>query len=88
MHDRIASVGAATCPTAASHKGRFTTLKDTITFNVQRDTHPEKGCPLNSRATLNKFDDLPAHHHAPVNTTELAYKRRLGDASACRCASG
>ena len=28
MHDRIASVGAATCPAAASHNGRFTTLKD------------------------------------------------------------
>ena len=55
---------------------------------MQRDTHPEKGSPLNSRTTPNKFDDLPAHHHAPVNTTELAYKRRLGDASACRCASG
>ena len=43
------------------HNGRFTTLKDVLTFYVQRDTHPEKGCPLNADGSVNKFDDLPLH---------------------------
>jgi cytochrome c peroxidase len=64
------------------HNGRFTTLKEAVTFYVQRDTHPEKWYPLNSDGTVKKFDDLPVQHHANVNTTEVPYNRRLGDAPA------
>jgi cytochrome c peroxidase len=64
------------------HNGRFTTLKDAVTFYVQRDTHPEKWYPLNADGTVNKFDDLPPQYHANVNTTEVPYNRRLGDAPA------
>lgn len=64
------------------HNGRFTTLKDAVTFYVQRDTNPEKWYPLNADGTVNKFDDLPTQYHANVNTTEVPYNRRLGDAPA------
>ncbi len=64
------------------HNGRFTTLKDVVTFYVQRDTHPEKWYPLNADGSANKFDDLPARYHANVNTAEVPYDRVLGDAPA------
>jgi cytochrome c peroxidase len=64
------------------HNGRFKTLKDTLTFYVQRDTNPEKWYPLAGDGTPMKFDDLPFAYHANVNTTEVPYNRRLGDAPA------
>ena len=64
------------------HNGRFNTLKDAITFYVQRDTHPEKWYPLNADGTVKKFDDLPLPYQANVNTTEVPYNRQLGDAPA------
>jgi cytochrome c peroxidase len=64
------------------HNGRFTTLKDAITFYVQRDTNPEKWYPLNPDGTVNKFNDLPAQYVANVNTLEVPYNRHLGDAPA------
>ena len=62
--------------------GRFNTLKDAITFYVQRDTHPEKRYLSNADGTVKKFDDLPPRYHANVNTTEVPYNRQLGDAPA------
>ena len=41
------------------HNGRFKTLKDALTFYVQRDTNPEKWYPLDADGSVNKFDDLP-----------------------------
>lgn len=64
------------------HNGRFATLKDAVTFYVQRDTNPEKWYPLNPDGTVNKFDDLPPRYHANVNITEVPYNRRRGDAPA------
>jgi cytochrome c peroxidase len=64
------------------HNGRFNTLKDAITFYVQRDTHPEKWYPLNADGTVKKFDDLPPQYQANVNTTEAPYNRQLGDVPA------
>ncbi|WP_372524672.1 cytochrome-c peroxidase [Piscinibacter sp.] len=64
------------------HNGRFKSLKDALTFYVQRDTHPEKWYPLNSDGSVNKFDDLPATYRANVNTSEAPYNRRPGDAPA------
>ena len=64
------------------HNGRFNTLKDVVTFYVQRDTNPEKWYPLNSGGTVKKFDDLPAQYHANVNTVEVPYNRLPGDAPA------
>ena len=64
------------------HNGRFVTLKEAVTFYVQRDTHPEKWYPANADGSVKKFDDLPLRYHANVNTTEMPYNRRPGDAPA------
>jgi cytochrome c peroxidase len=64
------------------HNGRFKTLKDALTFYVQRDTNPEKWYPLAGDGTVRKFDDLPPGHRVNVNTGEAPYDRRPGDAPA------
>jgi cytochrome c peroxidase len=64
------------------HNGRFKTLKDALSFYVQRDTHPEKWYPRAADGTVMKFDDLPAEYRANVNTSEAPYDRRIGDAPA------
>jgi cytochrome c peroxidase len=64
------------------HNGRFTSLKEALTFYVQRDTNPEKFYPRLPDGTVNKFDDLPAVYHRNVNTTEVPYNRHPGDAPA------
>ncbi|HEV7914322.1 MAG TPA: cytochrome c peroxidase [Albitalea sp.] len=64
------------------HNGRFKTLKDTLSFYVQRDTNPEKFYPRHPDGSVNKFDDLPVDFHANVNTTEAPYDRKAGDAPA------
>jgi len=64
------------------HNGRFHTLKEALTFYVQRDTNPEKWYPLNADGSVKKFDDLPVQYHANVNTTEVPYNRRPGDSPA------
>lgn len=64
------------------HNGRFKTLKDVVTFYVQRDTNPEKWYPVRPDGTVDKFDDLPPQYHANVNTTEVPYNRQPGDAPA------
>lgn len=64
------------------HNGRFKTLKETLTFYVQRDTNPEKWYPLASDGSVHKFNDLPAAYGANVNTTEAPYNRSLGAAPA------
>jgi cytochrome c peroxidase len=64
------------------HNGRFTSLKDALTFYVQRDTNPEKWYSLNADGTVNKFDDLPAQYKGNVNTEEAPYNRQPGEAPA------
>jgi cytochrome c peroxidase len=64
------------------HNGRFKTLKDTLSFYVQRDTNPEKFYPLAADGTVKKFDDLPPGYHVNVNTSEAPYNRQPGDAPA------
>jgi cytochrome c peroxidase len=64
------------------HNGKFKSLKDALTFYVQRDTNPEKWYPLNADGTVNKFDDLPAAYKGNVNTSEAPYNRSAGDAPA------
>jgi cytochrome c peroxidase len=64
------------------HNGRFGTLKEALTFYVQRDTAPEKWYPLRADGTVDKFDDLPLALHGNVNTSEAPYNRRPGDAPA------
>jgi len=64
------------------HNGRFHTLKEVLTFYVQRDTHPEKFYPLKADGTVDKFDDLPPEYRRNVNQEEVPYDRHPGDAPA------
>ena len=64
------------------HNGRFKTLKEALTFYVQRDTAPEKWYPRAADGTVRKFDDLPAAYVRNVNVSEAPYNRRPGDAPA------
>ena len=64
------------------HNGRFKTLKDALTFYVQRDTNPEKFYPLDASGMPLKFNDLPPQYRANVNVTEVPYNRRPGDGPA------
>jgi cytochrome c peroxidase len=64
------------------HNGRFKTLEDALTFYVQRDTNPEKFYPVDGDGAVAKFNDLPPEFRANVNTSEVPYKRTLGDAPA------
>ena len=64
------------------HNGKFKSLKDALTFYVQRDTAPEKWYSRNPDGTINKFDDLPPRWRSNVNTTEVPYDRNPGDAPA------
>ena len=61
------------------HNGRFHTLKDALTFYVQRDTNPEKFYPLKADGSYDKFDDLPAAYRVNVNQEEVPYNRHQGD---------
>ncbi len=64
------------------HNGLFKTLKDALTFYVQRDTQPEKWYSLNPDSTVNKFNDLPSSLKSNVNTSEAPYDRGQGDVPA------
>lgn len=62
------------------HNGRFKTLREVVAFYVRRDTNPEQFYPRSADGTVNKFDDLPPQYHANVNTTEVPYDRKPGQA--------
>jgi len=64
------------------HNGRFRTVKEVVGFYVRRDTNPEEWYPLNADGSVNKFDDLPPQYHGNVNTTEVPYNRKRGQAPA------
>jgi len=64
---------------ALFHNGRFKTLKDALTFYVQRDTNPEKWYPLAGDGSVKKFDDLPPELRGNVNTSEAPYNRGPGE---------
>ena len=60
------------------HNGRFSSLKEALTFYVQRDTAPEKWYPRKGDGSIDKFDDLPVQWRSNVNTTEAPYDRQPG----------
>ncbi len=64
------------------HNGRFKSLKEALTFYVQRDTDPAKWYSKNKDGSVKKFDDLPARYQTNVNTSEAPYDRREGDTPA------
>jgi cytochrome c peroxidase len=68
------------------HNGRFHTLREAVTFYVQRDTHAAKWYTLADRVTPDvdangavvRFHDLPEAYRGNVNQTEAPYNRGLG----------
>ena len=62
------------------HNGVFKTLRDALRFYVRRDTNPEEFYPLDANGVVQKFDDLPMELHRNVNTEEVPYERRPGQA--------
>ncbi|TXI18485.1 MAG: c-type cytochrome [Ottowia sp.] len=67
---------------ALFHNGVFTSLRDAVRFYVLRDTQPELWYPRRADGSVDKLNDLPAHYHASVNTSEAPYDRQPGDAPA------
>jgi len=61
------------------HNGRFHTLKEALTFYVQRDVFPEKFYPSNADGTVDKFNDLPPEYRRNVNQEEVPYDRKPGE---------
>lgn len=62
------------------HNGVFHTLRDTLHFYVQRDTDPWLWYPLDPNGQPEKYDDLPAALRGNVNSGEVPYDRKLGQA--------
>jgi cytochrome c peroxidase len=64
------------------HNGVFDSLEQVIRFYVQRDTHPQLWYPADATGQVTPYDDLPASVRKNVNTTEVPYNRRPGQAPA------
>ena len=63
------------------HNGRFTTLREVMSFYVDRDIDPGRWYPTVA-GKLRKFDDLPARYRGNVNTSDAPLNRGPGDAPA------
>jgi cytochrome c peroxidase len=64
------------------HNGAFDSLEQVIRFYVQRDTDPELWYAADATGQVTPYDDLPASLRANINTTEVPYNRRPGQAPA------
>ena len=62
------------------HNGLFKNLRDALRFYVRRDTNPDEFYPTDASGLVEKFDDLPTAMHRNVNTEEVPYERRPGQA--------
>jgi len=64
------------------HNGAFDSLQQVIRFYVRRDTDPQLWYGVDALGTVTPYDDLPPSMRANVNTTEVPYNRRPGEAPA------
>jgi len=88
LADRRELCGAFKVPTLRNvatrqvffHNGRFGSLTDALRFYVRRDTNPDAFYPQDASGVTRKFDDLPPDLAGNVNTSEVPYDRRPGDA--------
>ena len=55
-------------------------LRDALRFYVRRDVSPGEFYPIDSNGAAHKFDDLPPDLTPNVNTAEVPYDRRPGEA--------
>jgi cytochrome c peroxidase len=88
LYERRDLCGAFKVPTLGNvatrkvffHNGRFGTLTDALRFYVRRDFSPGEFYPIDSSGAVRKFDDLPPDLAPNVNTAEVPYDRRMGEA--------
>ena len=86
--DRLDLCGAFKVPTLRNvatrkvffHNGQFKSLRDALRFYVRRDNNPAEFYPLDAQGIPQKFHDLPTALHGNVNTQEVPYDRRPGEA--------
>jgi len=64
------------------HNGVFHTLQEVLDFYNFRDTNPEKVYPRAADGTVQKFNDIPAQHHANVDVNDPPFDRHLGETPA------
>ena len=62
------------------HNGYFASLRDVVKFYVTRDTNPELWYPKGADGAVAKFNDLPIENRDNVNTKEVPYDRKPGEA--------
>lgn len=62
------------------HNGFFTELRDVVRFYVTRDTNPELWYQSGADGQVMKFNDVPARYVSNVNTSEVPYDRKPGQA--------
>jgi cytochrome c peroxidase len=62
------------------HNGYFETLRDVVRFYATRDTSPDRWYPHGPDGDVATLDDLPPEHRRNVNTTEVPYDRKAGEA--------
>ena len=63
------------------HNGAFESLREVVDFYVRRDTDPGEWYPKDGTG-VRRFDDLPPDLAGSVNTTEVPYDRKPGEAPA------
>ncbi len=88
LKDKLELCGAFKVPTLRNvalrkrffHNGAFDSLEQVVRFYVQRDTNPELWYPVDAAGNVDKFNDLPMSLRGNVNTTEVPYDRKRGEA--------
>ncbi|HEU4662037.1 MAG TPA: cytochrome c peroxidase [Pseudolabrys sp.] len=60
------------------HNGMAHSLKEAVSFYVERDTNPAKWYPRNPDGSVRKFDDLPPAYWGNINT-DPPFGQRPGD---------
>jgi cytochrome c peroxidase len=62
------------------HNGYFGDLREVVKFYVTRDTSPERWYPRTANGAIESFNDVPVELKKNVNTDEVPFDRRLGQA--------
>jgi cytochrome c peroxidase len=64
------------------HNGVMRTLKDVVSFYVERDTNPELWYPNGHGGNISKFDDVPPRYRANIDIVDAPFNRKKGDTPA------
>ena len=61
------------------HNGVFTRLEDVVRFYAERDIHPEKWYPRDTRGRIDRYNDLPRALRANIDVLDAPLDRKPGD---------